>query len=107
MTYSIGSGLSSSAADTVVNEIKQFGGIAVANHNSVEDGEKVIQTALDNFGRVDVLINNAGILRDKSFKNMTKQDWDLIVRVGGYSEYFANLDRSLQEEVIKRTAHGL
>ena len=41
------------------------GGIAVANYDSVEDGEKVVATALDNFGRVDIVINNAGILRDR------------------------------------------
>ena len=41
------------------------GGVAVANYDSVEDGEKVVATALDNFGRVDIVINNAGILRDR------------------------------------------
>jgi multifunctional beta-oxidation protein len=69
------------AADVVVNEIKKAGGNAVANYNSVEDGDKIIQTAIDAFGRVDVLINNAGILRDISFKNMKDQDWDLIMKV--------------------------
>lgn len=76
-----GKGLNSAAADSVVNQIKSAGGVAVANYNSVEDGEKIIKTAIDNFGRIDVLINNAGILRDKSFKKMEKIDWDLIVRV--------------------------
>lgn len=50
------------------------GGTAVADYNSVVDGEKIIKTALDNFGRVDVLINNAGILRDKSFARISDQD---------------------------------
>jgi 3-hydroxyacyl-CoA dehydrogenase/3a,7a,12a-trihydroxy-5b-cholest-24-enoyl-CoA hydratase len=76
-----GTGASSSAADNVVKEIKSFGGVAVANYDSVEFGEKIIKTAIDNFGRIDVLINNAGILRDKSFKNMTKEDWDLIMKI--------------------------
>lgn len=76
-----GEGQSSSAADAVVEEIRAFGGEAVANYNSVEDGDKIIQTALDNYGRVDVLINNAGILRDSSFAKMTDQDWDLIQTV--------------------------
>jgi multifunctional beta-oxidation protein len=53
----------------------------VANYNSVEDGDKIIETAIQNYGRVDVLINNAGILRDVSFKNMKDQDWDLIFKV--------------------------
>jgi multifunctional beta-oxidation protein len=69
------------AADVVVNEIRAAGGKAVANYDSVEYGEKIIQTAIDSFGRIDVLINNAGILRDISFKNMTDEDWDLIMKV--------------------------
>ncbi|KAF2721485.1 putative peroxisomal multifunctional beta-oxidation protein [Polychaeton citri CBS 116435] len=76
-----GEGGGSSAADKVVNEIKAAGGKAVANYNSVEDGDKIIDTAIEAFGRIDVLINNAGILRDISFKNMKDQDWDLIMKV--------------------------
>eukprot|EP00929_Paragymnodinium_shiwhaense_P026898 TRINITY_DN158_c0_g2_i1.p1 TRINITY_DN158_c0_g2~~TRINITY_DN158_c0_g2_i1.p1 ORF type:complete len:301 (+),score=110.32 TRINITY_DN158_c0_g2_i1:69-971(+) len=73
-----GAGASSKAADDVVAEIKGKGGEAVANYNSVEDGDKIIQTAIDSFGRVDILINNAGILRDVSFTKMADKDWDLI-----------------------------
>jgi 3-hydroxyacyl-CoA dehydrogenase/3a,7a,12a-trihydroxy-5b-cholest-24-enoyl-CoA hydratase len=76
-----GTGTTHNAADAVVKEIKSLGGVAVANYDSVEFGEKIIKTAIDNFGRVDILINNAGILRDKSFKNMTREDWDLILKV--------------------------
>lgn len=76
-----GEGNSQQAADVVVNEIKAKGGIAVANYNSVTDGEKIIQTAMENFGRVDILINNAGILRDRSFARISEQDWDLIHNV--------------------------
>lgn len=76
-----GAGKSSAAADQVVELINAAGGQAVANYDSVEDGEKIIKTAIDSFGRVDVLINNAGILRDVSFQKMTKDDWDLIFRV--------------------------
>lgn len=64
-----------------MEEIKANGGNAVANHNSVVDGEKIVQTAIDTFGRIDVLINNAGVLRDISFKNMTDADWDIITAV--------------------------
>ncbi|MDP3569503.1 MAG: SDR family NAD(P)-dependent oxidoreductase [Archangium sp.] len=78
---STGGGKSSAAADKVVEEIKAAGGTATANYDSVEDGDKIIKTAIDAFGRIDVLINNAGILRDVSFKKMTKEDWDLIFRV--------------------------
>jgi len=73
-----GSGASSKAADLVVEEIKANGGEAAANYDSCEEGEKIIETAIKNFGRVDILINNAGILRDVSFAKMTDKDWDLI-----------------------------
>lgn len=53
----------------------------MANYDSVENGDKIIETAIQNFGRIDVLINNAGILRDISFKNMKDEDWDLIMKV--------------------------
>ncbi|KAM9969002.1 hypothetical protein ACTFIW_000409, partial [Dictyostelium discoideum] len=76
-----GQGSSSKAADKVVEEIKAAGGTAVANYDSVEDGEKIVQTAMDSFGGVDILINNAGILRDVSFGKMTDGDWDLVYRV--------------------------
>ncbi|XP_036382468.1 peroxisomal multifunctional enzyme type 2 [Megalops cyprinoides] len=76
-----GGGKSSSAADKVVEEIKAKGGKAVANYDSVEDGEKLVQTALDAFGRIDILINNAGILRDRTFGRTSDLDWDLIHRV--------------------------
>ncbi len=68
-------------ADVVVDEIKAKGGEAVANYDSVENGDNIIKTAIDAFGRVDVLVNNAGILRDKSFVKMTENDWDLIMKV--------------------------
>lgn len=55
------------AADVVVEEIQQAGGEAIANYDSNTDGEKVIQQAIDKWGRIDILINNAGILRDKSY----------------------------------------
>lgn len=73
-----GDGKDTKAADAVVNEIRANGGKAVADYNSVVNGEKIIQTALDNFGRVDVVVNNAGILRDRSFTRISNSDWDLI-----------------------------
>uniref|UniRef100_A0A1B0D2H8 Uncharacterized protein n=1 Tax=Phlebotomus papatasi TaxID=29031 RepID=A0A1B0D2H8_PHLPP len=66
------------AADVVVDEIKAMGGTAVADYHSVTDGEKIIQTAMENFGRVDIVVNNAGILRDKSFPRISEDDWNLI-----------------------------
>ncbi|KAK1635276.1 short chain dehydrogenase [Colletotrichum phormii] len=82
-----GEGTSTKAADVVVNEIKAAGGKAVANYDSVENGDKIIETAIQNFGRIDVLINNAGILRDISFKNMKDEDWDLIMKVHVQGSY--------------------
>lgn len=76
-----GDGSSHKAADHVVEEIKAKGGTAVANYDSVEFGDKIIKTAMDAFGRVDVVINNAGVLRDVSFQKMTENDWNLIIKV--------------------------
>ncbi len=53
----------------------------MANYDSVEEGEKLVETALKTFGRIDIIVNNAGILRDKSFSRMTDADWDLVQRV--------------------------
>ncbi len=76
-----GSGSDTGAAQLVVDEITAAGGEAVANTDSVatpEGGESIVQSALDAFGTVDIVINNAGILRDKSFHNMTP---DLVAPV--------------------------
>ena len=82
-----GEGKSSSAADKVVAEIKEKGGEAVANYNSVEDGDQIVKTAIDTWGRIDILINNAGILRDVSFQKMTQADWDLVYKVHVFGTY--------------------
>ncbi len=79
-----GTGPSSFAADRVVEEITAMGGIAAPNHDSVatsEGGQAIVQAALDAFGRVDVLINNAGILRDKAFHHMDQTMIDSVVDV--------------------------
>ena len=75
---------SSDAADAVVNEIKAAGGEAIANKASVsskEGAQSIIDDAVSAYGTVDVLVNNAGILRDKSFKNMDMADWDMVMDV--------------------------
>jgi NAD(P)-dependent dehydrogenase (short-subunit alcohol dehydrogenase family) len=79
-----GTGSSASAARRVVDEITTAGGIATANHDSVataEGGQAIVQSALDAYGRVDVLVNNAGILRDKAFHNMDATMIDAVIDV--------------------------
>ena len=76
-----GVGKGSLAADKVVEEIRRKGGKAVASYDSVEAGEKIVKAALDAFGRIDVVVNNAGILRDRSFSRISDEDWDMIQRV--------------------------
>ena len=71
-------------ADQVVDEIKELGGHAVANYDSVaepESAKAIVQQAVDEFGTVDILINNAGILRNRTFKNTTLEDFQLVVQV--------------------------
>jgi NAD(P)-dependent dehydrogenase (short-subunit alcohol dehydrogenase family) len=79
-----GSGAGHNMADEVVEEIKAAGGEAVANYDSVssvEGGQSIVKTALDAFDKIDIVVNNAGILRDKSFANMTEDMWDIVVAV--------------------------
>jgi NAD(P)-dependent dehydrogenase (short-subunit alcohol dehydrogenase family) len=79
-----GGGKGSRMADQVVEEIKAAGGEAAANYDSVatvEGGQGILKTALDAFEKVDILINNAGILRDKSHANMEEDDWDAVITV--------------------------
>ena len=86
-----GSGSGNSPADDVVNEIIENGGEAVANYDSVatkDGGESIVQTGVDSFGTVDAVINNAGILRDKSFANMTEEEFSLIIEVHLKGTYF-------------------
>ncbi len=79
-----GSGADRSAAQKVVDAIVAEGGRAVANGDDVSTvagGENILKTALDAFGRVDILVCNAGILRDRSFANTSEEDWDAVIKV--------------------------
>jgi len=88
-----GQGGSDSAAQKVVDEIKAKGGEAVANHTTVatkEGGEAIVASAVDAFGKVDVVVNNAGILRDKSFVKLGVEDLDLVLDVHLRGAFFVS-----------------
>jgi NAD(P)-dependent dehydrogenase (short-subunit alcohol dehydrogenase family) len=79
-----GTGADTSPAQQVVNEIKQGGGEAVTNGESVTDfkgAKRIVECALDNFGKLNILVNNAGILRDRMIFNMAEEDWDAVIGV--------------------------
>ena len=98
-----GTGASHNMADKVVEEIKAAGGKAVADYGSVSDpaqAKAMVQAAVKNFGKIDICINNAGILRDKSFKNMTDDMWDIIISVhlrGTYLVTKAAFDQMIEQ----------
>jgi len=79
-----GDGEPTRVADDVVKEIKAMGGEAVPNYDDVsttESGKKIIQQAIDTFGKIDILVNNAGILRDKTIYKMTEEEFDIVIKV--------------------------
>ena len=85
-----GTGAGHSMADQVVDEIKEAGGRAVANYDSVADAEgaaNIVTTALDEFGKIDGIVSNAGILRDGTFHKMTDEAWDSVLKVHLYGGY--------------------
>ena len=85
-----GEGYDDGPAAAVVKEIKAEGGEAVANTDSVAEAAsagKIVQTALDSFGRIDVVVNNAGILRDRFFHKMSVDEWDAVIKVHLYGAY--------------------
>ena len=88
-----GTGGGSAMADTTVKEIGEAGGTAVANYDSVatpEGGEGIVKTALENFGKVDVVINNAGILRDRTFAKLSPEDLAIVLDVHLRGAFFVS-----------------
>lgn len=89
-TSTSGEGASAGPAQQVVNEIKAAGGQAVANTDSVAEAaaaSRIVQCALDTFGRIDGVVNNAGILRDRFFHKMGDDEWDAVIKVHLYGSY--------------------
>ena len=85
-----GTGAGHNMADHVVAEIKEAGGRAVANYDSVAEtagAENIVKTALEEFGKVDGVVSNAGILRDGTFHKMTPESWDAVLKVHLYGGY--------------------
>ncbi|HVT77222.1 MAG TPA: SDR family NAD(P)-dependent oxidoreductase, partial [Acidimicrobiales bacterium] len=79
-----GSGDDRSVAQKVVDEIKDMGGEAVANTDNIADwegGQRLINTAIEAFGDLHILVNNAGILRDRVLVNMSEEEWDAVIHV--------------------------
>ncbi len=101
-----GTGADVSAAQKVVNAITEAGGRAVANGDdvsTVQGGENILKSALDAFGRVDILVSNAGILRDKTFANTSEADWDAVVKVHLKGAYCVTLPvwRWMKDNAVK------
>jgi NAD(P)-dependent dehydrogenase (short-subunit alcohol dehydrogenase family) len=102
-----GVGTDESAANRVAAEIKAAGGRAVGNHDTVATAEgaaKIVKSAVDAFGKVDVLVNNAGILRDKSFLKMDEAMWDAVIAVHLKGTYLCS--QAFAKQVVAQGSGG-
>jgi len=98
-----GSGTDASPAQQVANEIKKAGGDAIASFGNVtklEDCQKTVQEAVDKWGRVDILINNAGVLRDRMVFNMSAEEWDIVIKTHLYGHF--NCIRAVASEMRRQ-----
>jgi NAD(P)-dependent dehydrogenase (short-subunit alcohol dehydrogenase family) len=110
-----GTGTSGGPADKVVAEIQKNDGQAVANHDSVateEGAGSIIQTAVDSFGRIDVLVNNAGFTRDRMVYNIDSKEWDDIIKTNLYGTFYCtrNACKIMREQrygrIINTSSHS-
>jgi NAD(P)-dependent dehydrogenase (short-subunit alcohol dehydrogenase family) len=88
-----GDAMAENPGKQVVNEIQAFGGEAIHSGDSVADAasaQRIIEAAVDTFGRIDAVVNNAGILRDRIFHKMTNDDWDAVIKVHLYGSYYTS-----------------
>jgi NAD(P)-dependent dehydrogenase (short-subunit alcohol dehydrogenase family) len=101
-----GEGVSRDPASRVVEEIKRAGGTAVASYESVateEGANKIIQKAIDTFGRIDILINNAGIVRNQMVYEIPTEDWDAVIKTHLYGTFFCTRFAS---KIMKQQGYG-
>lgn len=102
-----GTGSGASMADGVVQEIKDAGGEAVVDYGSVTDkaaAENMVQTAVKEFGKLDIVINNAGILRDKTMKKMTDDMWDIVLDVHLHGTYLVT--KAAYDQMLEQGSGG-
>lgn len=101
-----GIGISHDPADRVVEEIKGAGGTAIANYNSVaveEEAQNIIKTAVESFGRIDILINNAGIIRNQVIYDIPTEDWDAMIKTHLYGTFYCTRSASA---IMKDQGYG-
>ena len=101
-----GLGVSGDPADRVVADIKKNDGIAVASYDSVateEGAGKIIQTAIDSFGRIDILVNNAGIIRHQMVYEIIPEDWDAVIKTHLYGTFYCT---RLASGIMKQQRYG-
>lgn len=101
-----GEGQDAGPAQQVVDQIRAFGGEAAANTDSVSESlsaQRIVETALDSFGHIDCVVNNAGILRDRFFHKMSTDEWDAVIKVHLYGAYYVSRSAAVH---FKQQASG-